>query len=101
MATPKKSRKKTPKVQVEHPLFGPCLLVERRTTPTGNEVFLAEFADKTTRTLLASAKFWVTLPDLAAIPVAKKTAVAVKLDREPEIDVEVDGEADVELECVA
>jgi hypothetical protein len=96
MASPRKSRKKAQKLQVEHKVYGPCLLVERRATPTGNDILLVEFSDKTTRTLLADPKFWIALPDLGAIPVAKKTAapdeteseLVMNEDLEPEMEIE-------------
>jgi hypothetical protein len=59
--TPKARKARTIKVQIEHEIFGPCLLVERRTTPTGNDVFVAEFPDKSKRTLLADSRFWSRL----------------------------------------
>ena len=87
------SRKKAPKVQLEHTTFGPCVLIERRVTATGNDVLLVEFPDKTTRTLLAAAEFWVApTAELTAIPVS---SAAVPDEPEPEIehaDVEDDGE---------
>jgi hypothetical protein len=66
-----KPRKKAAQVQIEHRLLGPCHLIERRTTPTGNDILLVELPDKSTRALLAAPEFWLTLPDLGAIPVAK------------------------------
>ena len=97
MAT-RKSHKKVPKVQMEHAAFGPCLVVERRSTATGNDILLAEFPDKRRRSLLADAKFWVTpASQLRAIP-ATQTAVPVEPDEEIKHD---DVEVDIESELAA
>lgn len=47
-------------------------------------VLVVNFADGSTRSLLATPSFWLTLPDLAAIPVAKAAAP------EPEPEEEMD-----------
>jgi hypothetical protein len=94
MASPRKSRKKAQKLQVEHKVYGSCLLVERRATPTGNDILLVQSADKSTRSLLASPEFWVNLPDLDAIPV---TQAAVPVEPEEEIEKPVSDD-DVEPE---
>jgi hypothetical protein len=60
-------------------------LIERRATPTGNDILLVEFPDKSTRALLAAPEFWLTLPDLAAIPVANKAGAPDEPDDEPRI----------------
>jgi hypothetical protein len=94
-----KACKKAPKVQIEHKVYGPCLLVERRSTPTGNDILLVEFPDKTQRSLLAAPSFWLSLPlDLGAIPVAK-TAAPEPDDVGDEIEPVTDD--DVEPELVA
>jgi hypothetical protein len=86
------------RVQGEHAIFGPCLLVERRTTPSGNDIFLAEFPDKSERTLLADSRFWVTpAAQLKAIPIKTKSPVA-EADEKPEIEnahVDEDFESEV------
>jgi hypothetical protein len=82
--TPKARKPRKIKVQAEHAVYGPCLLVERRGTPSGNDVFLAEFPDKSKRTLLADPRFWVTpATPFRAIPIKTKSPAA-KADGRPE-----------------
>jgi hypothetical protein len=69
----RKSRKKGPKITVEHAVYGPGVLEEKRITDSG-PVLVVAFADGSTRSLLATPSFWLSLPDLAAIPVAKAAA---------------------------
>jgi hypothetical protein len=90
----KPRRKKLSEVTVVHRVHGEGRLIERRATPTGSDVLLVEFPDKTARTLLASPQFWQTpAAQLAAIPVSKvvapgddapETAEPVIDDTEPE-----------------
>jgi hypothetical protein len=94
-----KPRKKAAQVQIEHVVLGPCRLIERRATATGNDILLVELPDKSTRQLLADPKFWLTLPDLAAIPVANKAGAPDESDDEPEIERD-DVEGDVEPELI-
>jgi len=98
MATTRKSRKKAAKVHVEHAVYGPGEVEEARLTDTG-KVLLVHFPDGSTRTLLASPEFWLSLPpDLSAIP-ATRAAVAVE-DDEPEIE-HAEADDDVEPEVAA
>jgi hypothetical protein len=61
--TPRKPRtKKPPKLTVEHAIFGPGLLVERRATQSGSEIVTVEFADKTTRSLLNNSDHSSAIP---------------------------------------
>jgi hypothetical protein len=83
-------RKKGSKIAVEHVVFGPCEVVERKMTDSG-PVLVVNFADGTVRSLLATPSFWLTLPDLVAIRVAKAAAP------EPEPEVEPDEEVEAEL----
>jgi hypothetical protein len=84
------------KVQAEHAVYGPCLLVERRGTPSCNDVFLAGFPDKSKRTLLADARFWVTpATQLRAIPIKTKSPAAKADGRPEEIQEEYGSHDDV------
>jgi hypothetical protein len=67
----RKASKKTPQLTVIHRTYGDGQLVEQRETPSGNSMLAVRFPDGVTRILLAAPEFWVTLPDLGAIPVAK------------------------------
>jgi hypothetical protein len=88
------------KVQAEHAVYGPCLLVERRGTPSGNDVFQAEFPDKSTRILLADPSFWVTpAAQLTANPIKTKSPAA-KANEKPEIEND-QVDKDFELEVAA
>lgn len=82
MTMPKKSRRT--KIRAEHVTFGPCLVIERRWTPTGNEVLVAELLDKSQRTLLAAPEFWKTPVAVKTIPVVARTT-PVEPDQ-PEIE---------------
>ena len=76
----KARKKKGLKIPVEHATFGPGVLEERRMTDSG-PILVVNFADGTTRSLLAAPEFWKTpTAALAAIPVAK----AAKPEPEPE-----------------
>jgi hypothetical protein len=84
MATAKKTRVKKLHINVAHATFGPGVLEEKRLTDSG-PALVVRFPDET-RTLLASSNYWLSLPDLDAVPIAKAAAPAP----EPE-----DDEADV------
>jgi hypothetical protein len=92
MATPKKPRKKQLKVPVEQATFGPGVLEEKRLTDSG-PALVVRFPDET-RTLLASSNYWLSLPDLAAIPVAKQKATPEPDDDEADV---IDEDAEPEL----
>ena len=91
MATTRKSRKKGSKIPVEHAVFGPGVLEEKRVTDSG-AVLVVNFADGSTRSLLATPSFWLSLPDLAAIPVAKQKAALAPVSDDDEDDEPVEGE---------
>jgi hypothetical protein len=84
MATGRKPRKKKLKIPVEHAVYGPGEVMEAKFTDSG-PVLVVNFADGTTRSLLAAPELWLSLPDLAAIRVAKQ-----KAKPEPEDDDEGD-----------
>ena len=92
----KKSRKKTfTPVQVVHRVYGPGEVMEAKVTDSG-QVLIVRFPDGATRSLLAASEFWVTLPDLTAIPTAKTPAPEPEADA-PEIDEKEPVIDDVEL----
>jgi hypothetical protein len=91
----RKPRKKKLKIPVEREVFGPGEVVETKVTDSG-PVLVVNFADGTTRSLLATPSFWLSLPDLAAIPVAKQKA-APDPDDEPDEDEPVVDEGEPEL----
>jgi hypothetical protein len=93
MATAKKTRVKKLHIAVAHATFGPGVLEEKRLTDSG-PALVVRFPDET-RTLLASSNYWLSLPNLDAVPVAKK-----KAEPEPEDD-EDDVVDDEEPELVA
>jgi hypothetical protein len=95
MATARKSRKKGPKIPVEHRIYGLGEAVQTKVTDSG-EVLVVNFADGTVRSLLATPSFWLSLPNLGAIPMAKQTAKP-----EPENDGDEPVDEDVEPELVA
>jgi hypothetical protein len=90
----RKPSKKKLKVPVEHAVYGSGILEEKRITDSG-PVLVVTFADGSTRSLLATPKFWLSLPNLDAMPVAKQ-----KAEPEPEDD-EADVVDDEEPELVA
>jgi hypothetical protein len=55
------------------------------------------FADGITRTLLAAPQFWLSLPNLDAIPVAKQKAAPVPESDDDEAEVVDEEEVEPEL----
>jgi hypothetical protein len=99
MATPKKSRKKRLNIPVEHTIYGPGELLEKKITDSNQSILIVRFPDET-RSLLASSQYWLTLPpDLGAIPVAKTAAPDEPDDDGDEIEPVTND--DVEPELVA
>jgi hypothetical protein len=74
--TTRRKRRNGPTIQVDHAIFGPGEVAERNMTDSG-PVLVVNFADGTVRSLLATPSFWLSLPDLAAIPVAKQKPAPV------------------------
>jgi hypothetical protein len=68
-------KKGQPKLNVEHKIYGPGVLQEVRASQTGNPMVVIHFPDGATRTLLAAPEYWLTLPDLDAIPTKKAKRV--------------------------
>jgi hypothetical protein len=89
MATPKKRTKKL-HIAVAHATFGPGVLEEKRLTDSG-PALVVRIPDET-RTLLASSNYWLSLPDLAAIPIAKAAASEPVPEDDDEGDEPVDEE---------
>jgi hypothetical protein len=88
-----KPSKKEPKAPVEHAVYGLGILQEKRMTDSG-PVLVVNFADGTTRSLLAAPEFWKTpAAALAAIPVAN----AAKPEPEDEIEPVMDEDVEAEL----
>jgi hypothetical protein len=81
---------KLPKLQVVHRAYGECVLIERRESDSG-DVMQVRFADKTERTLLADAKYWIT-------PLPELKATRVKPSDEPDDEPEVERDSDDEPE---
>jgi hypothetical protein len=88
----RRSRKKQPKIPIEHTLLGPCVLIERRTTESNNAVLVTEFPDEATRTFLAAPRFWMTPLILATIPMTKAVVA-----NEPMVENDVVDEVELEL----
>jgi hypothetical protein len=104
--TAKKNRTKRLKLQVEHTIYGPGELIERKITDSNRPILVAHFADGT-RSLLADAKFWITpMAKLSAIPVISPTgepdepeAELVKDDETSELIVTKPYRQRDEVEC--
>jgi hypothetical protein len=88
----RKPRMKKLKVPVEHAVYGPGILQEKRMTDSG-PVLVVNFADGTTRSLLAAPEFWKTpAAALAAIPVAKAAKPEPEPEDEPVVEEDDAGE---------
>jgi hypothetical protein len=96
MAAARKPRKRKLNIQVEHAVYGSGILDERRVTDSG-PVVVVTFADGTVRSLLAAPSFWISLPDLAAIPIAKAAALEPVPEDDDEGDEPVMDEEEPEL----
>jgi hypothetical protein len=74
MAALRKSRKKGPRVNVEHTTYGPGELIEKKITDSNQAILVVRFAGGV-RSLLASSEFWITpAAQFTTIPVAKMPA---------------------------